>query len=214
MSAESGLKTFRGSDGLWEGHRVEDVATPEAWRRDPEAVLRFYNERRIQLRKAKPNAGHHALAELERDHDVAIITQNIDDLHERAGSTSVLHLHGELMFGRSQVDSDCLYPLQDRDIAIEDLCEHGEQLRPHVVWFGEEVPAMLEAARIAGTAEVFLVVGTSLNVYPAAGLVHEVPDDCRKIWINPDALPQGTPQGFESIASTAAEALPRLLSEM
>lgn len=211
MSAESGLKTFRGKDGLWEGCRVEDVATPEAWERDSETVLRFYNERRRQLRSVEPNAGHRALAALEKGHEVEIVTQNIDDLHERAGSSRVLHLHGELMLARSQVDPGLLYPLGERDIHTGDLCERGEQLRPHVVWFGEEVPAMEEAARRVARAELLLVVGTSLQVYPAAGLVNLAPLDCRKIWINPDAPQSGGLAGFECISATAAMALPELV---
>ena len=214
MSAESGLKTFRASDGLWEEHRVEDVATPEAWERDPETVLRFYNERRQQLRAAEPNAGHRALADLEKEHEVQIMTQNIDDLHERAGSGQVLHLHGELMFARSQADPESLYPLGESDIATGDLCDNGFQLRPHVVWFGEEVPAMEEAARLVQRAQVLLVVGTSLRVYPAAGLIDLAPSTCRKIWINPDAPVGGGLSGFECIASTSAQALPKLLNEL
>jgi len=214
MSAESGLKTFRGNDGLWNGHRVEDVATPEAWSRDPEAVLKFYNERRRELRHAEPNPKHRALASLEDRHEVQIITQNIDDLHERAGSTRVLHLHGELMFARSQADEDCLYPLGERDIAVGDLCENELQLRPHVVWFGEEVPAMAEAVELVEQADLFLVVGTSLRVYPAASLVGLIPPSCRRIWINPDAPMDGELEGFECVASTAAKALAAIRDEL
>lgn len=214
MSAESGLKTFRGQGGLWEGHRVEDVATPGAWERDPETVLAFYNERRRQLREAAPNPGHLALARLEESHRVAIVTQNIDDLHERAGSTNVLHLHGELMFARSTADESLLYPLGERDISLGDRCELGSQLRPHVVWFGEPVPAIAEAEPLLRRADLLLVVGTSLAVYPAAGLVHLAPPDCRRIWINPDAPQTAGLGGFETIPASAGEALPALVARL
>lgn len=190
ISAESGLKTFRGADGLWENHRVEDVATPEAWERDRELVLRFYNERRAQLYEVEPNDGHRALAELERTHRVSIVTQNIDNLHERAGSTSVLHLHGELDFARSTVDERLLYPLEGGAIGIGDRCERGSQLRPHVVWFGEAVPELERAAGLVATADVLIVVGTSLRVYPAANLAYMAPEGAKKFVVDleiPDA---------------------------
>lgn len=213
MSAESGLKTFRDGDGLWEGHRVEDVATPEAWERDPETVLAFYNERRKQLRAAEPNAGHRALAALEERFEVEIITQNIDDLHERAGSRRVLHLHGELMWARSSVDEQLLYFLEDRDIQLGDRCEKGSQLRPHVVWFGEAVPAMEEAVPIVRRADVLIVVGTSLVVYPAASLAHFAPEGCRKYWVNPRMADGGALAGFNIRATTAAVGLSDLAQE-
>ena len=212
MSAESGLKTFRGNDGLWEGHRVEDVATPEAWGRDPERVLAFYNERRRQLRSANPNPGHLALAALEEKFCVDIVTQNIDDLHERAGSTRVLHLHGELMKARSTGNPETIVPLEQRDISIGDRCDQGYQLRPHVVWFGEMVSAMAEAEPLVRAADVLLVVGTSLVVYPAASLVHFAKPGCRRIWINPDAPESLT--GFDCLAATAAGALPDVVEEL
>lgn len=207
MSAESGLRTFRGSDGLWEGYRVEEVATPEAWMRDPEGVLRFYNERRRQVVAAVPNAGHEALAAWAGQRPLTIITQNIDDLHERAGSPEVLHLHGEIRKVRSSLDERLLYDWEG-DVGLGDLCERGSQLRPHVVWFGEAVPAMEEAARMVRSAELLLVVGTSLAVYPAAGLVHEAPWNCRKVWINPESTEGLSLREWEWVRGTAAEALP------
>ena len=175
MSSESGIKTFRDSGGLWEEYDVSEVATPEAWMRNRELVLRFYNERRRQLASSKPNDGHFGLASLEKNFDVHIITQNIDDLHERAGSTKILHLHGELTKARSTADPSLVYDIGYKDIISGDKCEKGSQLRPHIVWFGEAVPMMEEAADITSTADIFVVVGSSLNVYPAAGLIHYAP---------------------------------------
>lgn len=174
ISAESGIKTFRDSGGLWEEFRVEDVATPEAWQRDPELVLRFYNERRRQLEKARPNEGHLGLAAFEKEYDVRIITQNVDNLHERAGSTNVLHLHGELTKARSSRDPGQITEIGYRDILPGERASDGSLLRPHIVWFGEPVPAMEEAADAASYAEIFVIIGTSMNVYPAAGLLHYV----------------------------------------
>ncbi|RTL59299.1 MAG: NAD-dependent deacylase [Sphingobacteriales bacterium] len=178
ISAESGLKTFRDSDGLWEGYDIEDVATPMAWRRNPQLVLDFYNYRRKNVLDAIPNAAHYGLAELENDFDVTIITQNIDDLHERAGSTKVLHLHGEIFKMRSELDEELIYEIKG-DIKLGDKAEDGAQLRPHIVWFHEAVPMIEVAVPLVHNADVFAVVGTSLVVYPAAGLVnyaqHQVP---------------------------------------
>ncbi len=171
ISAESGLATFRDAGGLWEGHRPEDVATPQAWQADPALVLRFYNERRDQLRSVQPNAAHLALVELERKFTVDIVTQNVDDLHERAGSAQVLHLHGNLMRGRSERDPGIEIDLSTRNIEPGDLAPDGAQLRPAVVWFGESVPAMDQAVDLVAQADRFLVVGTSLSVWPAAGLM-------------------------------------------
>jgi NAD-dependent deacetylase len=171
ISAESGLKTFRDSDGLWEGYDIEDVATPRAWKRNPGLVLEFYNYRRKNVLDANPNAAHFGLAELEKHFDVHIITQNIDDLHERAGSTKILHLHGEIFKMRSEADEELVYEIRG-DINIGDKAKDGAQLRPHIVWFEEPVPLIEEAAAIAGTADIFAVIGTSLVVYPAAGLVN------------------------------------------
>lgn len=176
ISAESGLKTFRDSDGLWEGHRVEDVATPEAFARNPDLVLEFYNYRRHQVAAAAPNIAHSILAQLESDFDVQIITQNIDDLHERAGSTKVLHLHGEIFKMRSSRNTQLIYPIKG-NIQMGDLAEDGAQLRPYIVWFGEAVPMIEPAAELVAEADLFAVVGTSLVVYPAAGLVNYTPEN-------------------------------------
>jgi NAD-dependent deacetylase len=175
MSSESGIKTFRDSGGLWEEYDVSEVATPQAWKKNRDLVLRFYNERRRQLAASKPNEGHLGLAQLEKHFDVQIITQNIDNLHERAGSTKILHLHGELTKARSTVDPSLLYEIGYKDINPGDTCEKGSQLRPHIVWFGEEVPMMDEAATLAAVADIFVVVGSSMNVYPAAGLINYAP---------------------------------------
>ncbi len=170
ISAESGLKTFRDSDGLWEGYKIEDVATPRAWKKNPQLVLDFYNERRKNVAEAKPNAAHIGLAELEKYFDITIITQNIDDLHERAGSTNIIHLHGEIFKMRSEKNEDLIYPIIG-DINIGDTAKDGAQLRPHIVWFEEAVPKMEEAVPVVSNADIFAVVGTSLVVYPAAGLI-------------------------------------------
>lgn len=185
ISAESGIKTFRDSDGLWENHRIEDVATPDAWKRNPQLVLTFYNQRRAQLPNVQPNQGHFELAALEKDFDVEIITQNVDDLHERAGSTSVTHLHGELRKVRSSLDENLVYPW-DNDLHPGDLCEKGSQLRPHIVWFGEAVPMLEKAASLAEKADIFMVVGTSLQVYPAAGLMHYAPKSIPYYYVDPN----------------------------
>lgn len=173
ISAESGISTFRDAGGLWEGHDVMEVASPMGWQRDPELVLNFYNLRRKNVIDAQPNEGHRALANLEQHFDVHIITQNVDDLHERAGSTKILHLHGELLKVRSTLDDRKIYEWR-KDLNLGDKCERGSQLRPHIVWFGEAVPAMEEALAITQTADILLVVGTSLVVYPAASLVNFV----------------------------------------
>lgn len=175
MSSESGIRTFRDSGGLWEEYEVTEVATPEAWNRNKELVLRFYNERRRQLAECKPNDGHILLAELEKHFDVQIITQNIDNLHERAGSTNILHLHGELTKVRSTIDQSLMYDIGYKDIVLGDKCEKGSQLRPHIVWFGEEVPMLEQAINLTGEADIFVVIGSSLNVYPAAGLIAYAP---------------------------------------
>jgi NAD-dependent deacetylase len=182
MSSESGIRTFRDSGGLWEEYDVEEVATPQAWAKNRDLVLRFYNERRRQLAECKPNEGHMGLARLERYFDVRIITQNIDDLHERAGSTNILHLHGQLTMARSTKDPSLLYKVGYNDINPGDKCEKGSQLRPHIVWFGEEVPMMDEAVNIAAEADIFVVIGSSLNVYPAAGLINYAPKKA-SLWL-------------------------------
>lgn len=207
MSAESGLRTFRDNDGLWEDHRVEDVATPEAWRRDRALVLRFYNERRKALLSAEPNEGHRIIAGWEKEHRVTVITQNVDDLHERAGSSDVIHLHGELMKARSTTDPSRVYPMHGWELKEGDLCAKGSQLRPHIVWFGEDVPLMPSAEQVAASADVLVVVGTSLQVYPAAGLAFSAPDSARRILIDVKPPPV---DGFEVIACSATEGLRRL----
>ncbi len=212
MSQESGLRTFRDMGGLWEEYDVTEVATPEAWQRNPELVNRFYNERRRQLADCEPNAGHRALAELEKDFEVHIITQNVDDLHERAGSSKVLHLHGELKKVRSSVDESLVMELDGWELKLGDKCPLGSQLRPHIVWFGEEVPAMDAAIGIAATADIFVVVGTSLNVYPAAGLVHYTPDGCPIYVIDPER-PQLNRRGVTYIQEKAGAGV-RKLSEL
>jgi NAD-dependent deacetylase len=172
MSQESGIRTFRDMGGLWEEYDISEVATPEAWERNPELVMRFYNDRRKQLYESEPNSGHRGLVDLEQDFDVRIITQNVDDLHERAGSSSVLHLHGELKKARSSVDESLIYDINGWELKFGDRCEKGSQLRPHIVWFGEAVPAMDDAIPVVASADIMVVIGTSLNVYPAAGLIN------------------------------------------
>ena len=186
MSQESGLKTFRDMGGLWEQYDVTEVASPEAWDENPELVMRFYNERRKQLFEAKPNKGHLGIVELEEWFDVEIVTQNVDDLHELAGSSSVLHLHGELRKVRSTIDSDLIYKMDNWELKFGDLCELGSQLRPHIVWFGEAVPAMQEAIPIIQKADVLVVVRTSLAVYPAAGLVNYIQPETPVFVIDPE----------------------------
>ena len=212
ISAESGLKTFRGADGLWRGYRPEEVACPVAWRRNPGLVLDFYNERRKAVREAQPNAAHRALVELERAYDVRIVTQNVDDLHERAGSSSVLHLHGEIRQARSTQDPTLVTHLGDGDIELGDTCTLGSQLRPHIVWFGEMVPAMEEAAEMVGEADVVIVVGTSLVVYPAASLVFEARKDARRIVVNPEIPEAGAGAGFEGVAKPATAGVPEVVA--
>ncbi|MCX6276107.1 MAG: NAD-dependent deacylase [Bacteroidetes bacterium] len=212
ISAESGLKTFRDSDGLWENYRVEDVATPGAWQADFQLVLQFYNERRKQVLGAKPNAAHIALAELEKKYQVDIITQNIDDLHERAGSTRVLHLHGEILKSRSTVDAELVYQIEGWELKAGDRCEKGSQLRPHIVWFGEMVPELEHAAFLASRADIFLVIGTSLQVYPAAGLTRYAPEGIPKYYIDPKAVDIGS--NFEVMPLKAGEGVPTLVKRL
>jgi NAD-dependent protein deacetylase/lipoamidase len=185
ISAESGLKTFRDSDGLWEGYNIEDVATPEAWQRNPALVQQFYNERRKNVMDAQPNAAHYALAKLEAKYDVTIITQNIDDLHERAGSTKVVHLHGIITRSQSSINPELTYPIDGWEIGMDEVCELGSPLRAHVVWFGEAVPMIETAARICSRAEIFMLIGSSLAVYPAAGLIGYVNRDVPRYVIDP-----------------------------
>lgn len=213
ISAESGLKTFRDSDGLWEGYNIEDVATPRAWRKDPQLVLDFYNFRRKNVLDAKPNAAHYGLAELEKDFDVTIITQNIDDLHERAGSTNILHLHGEILKMRSERDPELIYPVTG-DIRLGDKAEDGCQLRPHIVWFEEPVPMMEMAVPIVNRADLFVVVGTSLVVYPAAGLVNYTRQDI-PLFVLDKKLPYLPDNGFLTcIEKPATEGISLLRSKL
>ncbi len=184
MSAESGLSTFRDAGGLWEGYDVMDVASPEGWRRNMDLVLDFYNERRRQLIKARPNAAHEALMRLEKHYDVTIVTQNVDDLHERAGSQRVFHLHGELLKVRSTRFGNLVYPWTT-DLKRGDVCERGAQLRPHIVWFGEQVPMMDPAIQHIHEADIVLIIGTSMQVYPAAGLIRFAPESCEVFYIDP-----------------------------
>ena len=217
MSSESGIRTFRDSGGLWEEYDVNEVATPEAWRKNRDLVLRFYNERRKQLADSKPNGGHIGLAELEKYFNVQIITQNIDNLHERAGSTVVLHLHGELTKARSTSCPSLIYDIGYKDINPGDNCERGSQLRPHIVWFGEEVPMMDEAVRITAEADIFVVIGSSLNVYPAAGLIGYAPAGASLWLIDPNDVYIPVNRKVEVIKAGASEGVAilsrRLLSE-
>jgi NAD-dependent deacetylase len=188
MSAESGIKTFRDDNGLWRNHRFEEVASPMAWENDPELVLEFYNQRRKQLFEVEPNKGHYALVRLEEKYEVQIVTQNVDDLHERAGSSKVLHLHGELKKARSTVDPDLVYTLKHWELKLGDRCEKGSQLRPHVVWFGEPVDMIGRAIGFVKEADVVIVIGTSMVVYPAAGLIRYVKNEAPKYYIDPKAF--------------------------
>ena len=212
ISAESGLSTFRDNGGLWEEYSVYDVATPEAFERDPELVLRFYNMRRRQLKEAQPNDAHRLLAELEDRFRVTVVTQNVDDLHERGGSSNVLHLHGELTKARSVVYPEPIYHIGYRELHIGDLCDRGTQLRPHVVWFGEEVPMLAAAADVVSTADRLLIVGTSLQVYPAAGLVHEVHPGVPITVIDPGE--PASVSGAEVIRKGASEGLREFVSSL
>lgn len=212
ISAESGLKTFRDSDGLWENYRIEDVATPEAWRRNPALVQEFYNQRRKGVLEAQPNAAHVALAQLEQDFDVHIITQNIDNLHERAGSTQVMHLHGIITQARSSKDEHLLYPIAGWELKMGALCEKGSQLRPHIVWFGEDVPMIEPAVALCAQAELFILIGTSLNVYPAAGLINYVDRKVPKYIIDPVIPPVNGMENVIKLEGRASEKVPELVA--
>ncbi|MEX1190254.1 MAG: NAD-dependent deacylase [Bacteroidia bacterium] len=214
ISAESGLKTFRDSGGLWEEHSIMDVATPEAWQRNPELVLRFYNERRKQLKTVKPNAAHFALVELEKYFPVKIITQNVDDLHERAGSKNIIHLHGELLKVRSERYPALAYTLEKDEIVLGDVCEKGFQLRPHIVWFGEEVPMIVPAMTDVAEADIIIVVGSSLNVYPAAGLLYHAAYESRKFLVDPAENQGASMYNLEHIKTTAGEGVPQLVKQL
>lgn len=212
ISAPSGLATFRDQGGLWDRYRIEDVATPEAWAKNPGLVLEFYNARRAQAAAAQPNDGHRAIAALEARFKVVVITQNVDDLHERAGSSLVIHLHGELTKAHSTVDPSLIYPIAHGAIELGDRCALGGQLRPHIVWFGEPVPHLDIAAKEIETASVVLVVGTSLSVFPAAGLVRSARFHAKKYLIDVD--PPSPPFGFSVIRGSAEKALPSLVKRL
>jgi NAD-dependent deacetylase len=214
ISAESGLKTFRDSGGLWEEHRIEDVATFNGWQRNPQLVLTFYNERRKQLIKAEPNAAHKALVSLEQKYDVQIITQNVDDLHERAGSSKVLHLHGELKKVRSTIDDNLVYELEGWELKIGDKCGKGSQLRPHIVWFGEAVPMIQLATEMTELADIFIVIGTSLNVYPAASLIQFVSDKAVMYLIDPNSSHLPYVKRLEIINENAGIGTPSLVTRL
>ncbi|MCD4725617.1 MAG: NAD-dependent deacylase [Bacteroidales bacterium] len=211
MSAESGIKTFRDNDGLWNNYRVEEVATPEAWAANMEIVLEFYNQRRKQLLECSPNPAHFALVQLEDKYDVRIITQNVDDLHERAGSSNVLHLHGELKKVRSTADPQLVFELDGWELKAGDTCPKGSQLRPHIVWFGEAVPNITVASEIAATADILIVIGTSMQVYPAAGLVHYAPHESTKYYIDPAAADNSMLAKLTVIREKAGKAVPELV---
>ena len=214
ISAESGLKTFRDSGGLWEEHRIEDVATFDGWQRNPQLVLNFYNERRKQLLKAEPNAAHKALVSLEQKYDVQIITQNVDDLHERAGSSKVLHLHGELKKVRSTIDDNLVYDLEGWELKMGDKCEKGSQLRPHIVWFGEAVPMIQLASELTEQADIFIVIGTSLNVYPAASLIGFVSGRAPMYLIDPNSSHLPYVKRLEIINENAGIGTPSLVTRL
>ena len=214
VSAESGINTFRDADGLWEGHDVMEVASPQGFARDPELVLDFYNQRRRQLSKVEPNMAHLALAELEASHEVIIITQNVDDLHERAGSTNVIHLHGELLKARS-VKNEKTVRDWTTDLNLGDLCPEGHQLRPHIVWFGEMVPLLETAATNVERADIVIIIGTSMQVYPAAGLVNFAKPGIPIYFIDP--RPSISENDFDNLTilkETAAKGVPALLANL
>ena len=214
VSTESGLATFRGAGGLWAGHKIEEVASPEGWYRNMELVLKFYNERRSYLIEAEPNAAHTALAELEAKYDVWVITQNVDDLHERGGSSNVVHLHGELLKSRSTSNPFLVYDCRE-DINVGDTCEEGSQLRPHIVWFGEAVPMLEKAVEISAAADQFIVIGTSLQVYPAASLIEFVRAEAPKFLIDPHpAISEGRYSNLKVIAEKATIGVRQLVDEL
>ncbi|MDN6279431.1 MAG: NAD-dependent deacylase [Psychroflexus sp.] len=212
ISAESGVKTFRDEDGLWENHEITEVATPEAFLRNPELVLDFYNQRRRQLMGVKPNAAHTALVDLEKKYEVHIVTQNVDDLHERAGSSSVLHLHGELTKSRSSKNDQLIYD-QKEDLYLGDLCEKNSQLRPHIVWFGEAVPEMENAISLVFEADIIIIIGTSMQVYPAAGLIDFKKDNAPVYFIDPKPTIQST-DTIELISEKASQGVQKLVDKL
>ena len=213
ISAESGLKTFRDNDGLWENYDLKEVATPEAWEKNPELVLDFYNLRRKQVIEAKPNNAHFSLVKLEKKFNVHIITQNIDDLHERAGSTNILHLHGEILKSKS-ISNEKQYNIKGAKLNIGDLCENNTQLRPDIVWFGESVPKMIEAERLCKDADILIIIGTSLSVYPAANIVDFVPDNCENYLIDPKEVSMNGIKNLKLIKEKASIGIPILANTL
>ncbi len=214
ISAESGIPTFRDSDGLWEGYDVMDVATPEGWHKNQKLVLEFYNQRRKRALEVRPNRGHEILAELEKHFKVTIVTQNVDNLHERAGSSSVIHLHGSLFESRSTLDERLIYPIKGWELKIGDKCEKGSQLRPNIVWFGEQVPLIEVASIQVSRADVFLAVGTSLVVYPAAGLIHSVPFETPKYVVDPKLLDVASIPYLKMIQEKGSVGLEKIKNEL
>lgn len=219
MSAESGINTFRDTDGLWENYKIEDVATPEAWLRNPEMVQDFYNQRRKNILDAQPNSAHQIIADLEKSFEVQVITQNIDDLHERAGSQQVLHLHGNIRLAKSskpnaQYSTD-FYHIYGWQLDLEkDRCPEGYPLRPHVVWFGEAVPAYEEAVEMIQHADIFIVIGSTLSVYPVAGLIHEISKHCEAYYIDPQANYSRVPEQFQCLKMTATAGMQQLFNKL
>lgn len=216
MSAESGIQTFRDSSGLWENHNIHDVATPQAWKKNPDLVSEFYNQRRKQIIQAVPNAAHYAIADLEKQADVHVITQNIDDLHERAGSSQVIHLHGNIRYAKSSGPNQekKFYRINGYKLTVKDLCPDGFRLRPHVVWFGEDVPMMEKAISIVHGATHFVVVGSSLNVYPAANLTMCCSENTQKWIIDPKAGEINSPNGFNEINLKAVDGVSLVIKEI
>lgn len=214
ISAESGIPTFRGADGLWEGHDIMDVASPQGWQKNPQLVLDFYNQRRKAALTAEPNAGHQSLVELEKYYEVVVVTQNVDNLHERAGSSRVIHLHGELFKSRSTTDENLVYDMNGWELKWGDTCEQGAQLRPHIVWFGEMVPMMEVAQRETAQANILIVVGTSLQVYPAAGLLYAVADTTPTYIIDPSTPDYTHRPTIHPMAEPASVGLPRLVQQL
>ncbi len=212
MSAESGIKTFRDDNGLWEGHDVMEVASPQGWEKNQELVLDFYNKRRRQLKEVEPNTAHKALVKLEEKYNVNIITQNVDDLHERAGSANVTHLHGELFKVRSTFDENLILDWKD-DLQLGDFCEHNHQLRPHVVWFGEQVPMLEVAVELVEKADILIIIGTSMQVYPAASLMHYAPENTPVYFIDPNPSIDSS-KNIEVIAQKASRGVVELVSRL
>jgi NAD-dependent deacetylase len=210
MSAESGLNTFRDQGGLWEKHRIEDVATPSAWAKNPEGVLEFYNMRYLQLQEASPNSAHYALAELDSIFETTIVTQNVDDLHERGGSENIIHLHGSLNTCKSSVNDNYVIPMPVNGLKMGDKCPEGFQLRPNIVWFGEMVPNMDRAETAVSEADVLIIIGTSLNVYPAAGLAYITKPECQIILVDPNEVAVSFPKEILHIKKPATQAMPVL----